>query len=169
MRGARALSAVKLACLSAAITVATATPALAKPKEEPLPPEQAPAVSSATLSPDTAAPGGAASPQLAIGGCWGETQLPHPSYSFASVHARTTCPFTAPLVVSVNLLRDRWYGWENMANGYRSGTTTAVDGFAKWYCAGAGTYTYEGSSYHRATVNGTNLIAYTANQARFAC
>lgn len=101
--------------------------------------------------------------------CVGRTHDPHLSYSFASVHGDTGCPYVVPMIVSINLLRWRWYGLQHLANGSRSGTTSYVNGNAKWYCSGTGTYTYRGESYHRATVGGTNYIGYTANENRFAC
>jgi hypothetical protein len=73
------------------------------------------------------------------------------------------------MIVSINLLRWRWYGLQHLANGSRSRTTTYVNGNAKWYCSGTGTYTYRGESYHRATVGGRNYIGYTANENRFSC
>lgn len=102
-------------------------------------------------------------------GCVGRTHDPHKSYYFASVHGATSCPMRAPMIVSINLSRDRWWGWQHLANGYKSGTSTKVDGNAKWYCRGTGTYTYRGVSYHRATVGGRNYIGYTANTERFSC
>jgi hypothetical protein len=102
-------------------------------------------------------------------GCMGYTDVPHRSLNFASVHGRTECPTSVPLVASVNILRDRWYGWDHLANGYASGTKVRVNGNAKWYCLGAGTYTYRGETYHRATVGGQALTAWTLRENRFAC
>lgn len=164
----------KAVALAAALVMVATTPASAG-DGKPLPGEQAPSVSTTDLTPE-AGQGqgkgqgqGGVDAQLAIGVCTGTTHDPHRSYSFASVHSQTDCPMVVPMIVSVNLLRERWWGWENMANGYKSGTAYQVNGFAKWYCAGAGTFTYRGSGYHRATVGGTNLIGYTANDNRFAC
>jgi hypothetical protein len=112
---------------------------------------------------------GGISPMALPSACVGRTHDPHLSYSFASVHGDTSCPYIVPMVVSINLLRWRWYGLQQLANGYRSGTTSYVNGNAKWYCSGVGTYTYRGESYHRATVGGTNYVGYTANENRFGC
>jgi len=104
-----------------------------------------------------------------VSGCVGNTHNPHRSYSFASVHGDTGCPFATSMIVSINLYRWRWYGKDHLANGYREGYTSYVNGNAKWYCSGVGTYTYRGESYHRAYVNGQAHVAYTANEERFSC
>lgn len=103
-------------------------------------------------------------------GCYGKTDNPHKSGSFASVHARTRCPNQVyPMIVSLNLQRGRWYGWENLAHNARERTTTGVETVAKWYCAGQPTDTYRGFTYHRATVGGNAAIAYTSNDNQFSC
>jgi hypothetical protein len=38
------------------------------------------------------------------------THDPHLCYRFASVHGDTGCPYVVPMIVSINLLRWRWYG-----------------------------------------------------------
>lgn len=106
---------------------------------------------------------------VGISDCSGSTHDPHKSWSFASVHATTYCPVVVPMAASVNLLRYRWYGWEQMASGNKESSNKTVDAYAQWYCEGAGTYTYQGSGYHRATRNGTNYYAWTENEERFAC
>lgn len=112
----------------------------------------------------------AAVPSVGIpSGCWGYTDLPHKSFTFASVHGRTECPKPYPMIVSINLYHSHWYGWEYLSNGYASGTLAKVNGNAKWYCLNVGTYDYLGESYHRVTIGGTNYIAYTAKTARFGC
>jgi len=108
-------------------------------------------------------------PRALVSGCVGRTHDPHRSYSFASVHGETSCPFATSMIVSINLYRWRWYGKDHLSNGYRSGNTSYVNGNAKWYCSGVGTYTYRGESYHRAYVNGRAHIGYTANEERFSC
>ncbi|HET9649845.1 MAG TPA: hypothetical protein VFP34_16650 [Microlunatus sp.] len=105
----------------------------------------------------------------AASGCWGHTHNPHKSAAFASVHGDTDCPYVAPMTVSINLLRWRWYGLQHLAHGSKSGTKSYVNGNAKWYCSGTGTYTYRGESYHRVTVGGKNYVAWTANEDRFSC
>ena len=104
-----------------------------------------------------------------ISGCYGRTHNPHRSYSFASVHGETSCGVRASMIVSINLSRGRWYGWQHLASGYKSGYSYKVDGNAKWYCARTGTYTYRGVSYHRATIGGRSAIGYTSNTDRFSC
>jgi hypothetical protein len=159
------LAAVVAVALAAAIfqsTIAVAEP-VGVPKNS--------ATSNATALHKQASPAqkGRAAPMALPSSCWGYTYDPHRSYSFASVHGATECPWPVSMIVSINLLRWRWYGLQHLANGYRSGVYFSVDGNAKWYCSGTGTYTYRGESYHRATVGGVNYIAYTANEARFAC
>lgn len=65
------------------------------------------------------------------------------------------------MIVSINLSRDRWWGWQQLNNGYKSGYSYKVDGNVKWYCSGTGTYTYRGVSYHRATVGGPATTSAT--------
>lgn len=98
-------------------------------------------------------------------GCYGKTDNPHKSASFASVHARTVCAY-ASKATSTNLARDRWWGWEHLANGGSTGTADAV---TKWYCSGTGTYTYRGTTFHRASIGGKVATAYTSNSERFSC
>lgn len=152
-----AAATVTLAC------VLTVTPAAAKPTGVD---DNGAKGGSTTLAP---AKKGGVSTQAVPSGCWGYTYNPHRSYSFASVHGATDCPYVAPMIVSINLLRWRWYGLDHLANGSASGTRSNVNGNAKWYCSGTGTYTYRGESYHRVTVGGTNYIGYTAKEARFSC
>ncbi|MEW1952132.1 hypothetical protein [Terrabacter sp. NPDC080008] len=102
-------------------------------------------------------------------GCWGYTDNVHASYSFASVHGRTECPFYTNMVVNTNLYRSRWWGWEYLANGGDSGYKMYTNANAKWYCAGVGTYTWLGESYHRVVINGNSYIAYTDNDDRWTC
>lgn len=101
--------------------------------------------------------------------CGGRTDLPHRSFGFASVHGVTYCSYAAPLMASVSLGRERWWGMEWLANGYRDGTTTGVNANAKWYCVGTGTYTYVGETYHRAMIHGSAHINRTRNSHRFYC
>ncbi|MFV0462952.1 MAG: hypothetical protein ACK5MP_07160 [Nostocoides sp.] len=98
-------------------------------------------------------------------GCYGKTDDPHKSYSFALAHARTVCP-SASKATSTNLARHRWWGWEHLANG---GSTGYSDAVTKWYCRGTGTYTYQGTTFHRATIGGRVATAYTANSEQFSC
>jgi hypothetical protein len=123
-------------------------------------------------SPDTGQFGGPTGNQPdTIGNtpCTGLTERPHESTHLASVHARTNCPIAVPMMVSTNLERDRWYGWQYLANGYESKIKTSVDAVAKWPCWGTGTYTYRAVSYHRANIYGRTAIGYTSNSWRFYC
>jgi len=70
---------------------------------------------------------------------------------------------------SISLYRERWYGWDHLRNGSDGGYKSRTNANAKWYCVGAGTYTYLGESYHRVTISGKNYVAYTDNSDRFAC
>ena len=99
----------------------------------------------------------------------GYTDTPHKTYSFASVHGRTECPFSTTNVVDVDLYRHRWYGWDHLANGYDGRFTSRTNANAKWYCKGVGTYTWLGESYHRIVISGRNYIAYTDNDSRWTC
>ena len=124
----------------------------------------------AGLTPSTAANSAKVVSAASFYGCKGQTLNPHPSLSFASVHGLTTCSTRASMIVSINLSRGRWYGWQHLANGYKSSPSAGkVDGNAKWYCKGTGTYDYRGTSYHRATIGSRTAIAYTANTKRFGC
>lgn len=110
-------------------------------------------------------------------GCWGQTDLPHKSGGDASVHARTYCSVRLPwMYVDVDLYRDRWYGlqWldqDDSATSYqKSWSRYQVEANARWYCAGAGTYTYRAYSYHEVRdSHGDYYYADTANSNRFAC
>jgi hypothetical protein len=73
------------------------------------------------------------------------------------------------MIVSINLFKSHWYGWEYLSNGYASGTMAKTNGDAKSYCLNVGTYDYLGESYHRVTIGATNYIAYTSQAGRFAC
>jgi hypothetical protein len=106
--------------------------------------------------------------------CKGSTHNPHKSTSFASVHSTTHCPAwytsTTERFASSNLFQYRWYGWDHRANGTdlkRNQKTANAN--ARWYCAGVGTYTYEGRGYHRILEAGTNYTGWTSRQARFVC
>lgn len=91
-------------------------------------------------------------------GCYGETDYIHVSYgSMISVHARTVCPGYSKLT-STNLTRERWYGWQHLANGSSTGNNDAV---TKWYCKGTGKYTYRATNYHCALVGKDVATAYT--------
>ena len=95
----------------------------------------------------------------AFAGCYGQTDDPHQSFPFASVHARTRCAY-ASKATSTNLSRLRWWGWQQLANG---GSTGNADSVAKWYCAGVGDSTYQATTFHRAVIAGKVGTAYTAN------
>lgn len=126
---------------------------------------------SAETQPTTGGVTSAAAPSTSIpSNCWGYTDDPHKSSAFASVHGRTECPSSVTNFVNINLFRERWWGWEHLANG-SDGPRVAqkTNANAKWYCSGVGTYTWRGESYHRVTIGGTNYVAYTANDSRWTC
>lgn len=162
------------ACLLLLLPVAQARAAADQSKEEVAsrakrPPTNPEAPSSADLRSGAGQQGDVSTNQAIGSGCHGYTDRPHYSLGSASVHGRTECPFVADIIASVNLYRLRWYGWQHLANGYDAGVTSRVNGNARWYCSGTGTYTYLGETYHRATIGGTNYTAYTSHQARFGC
>lgn len=166
--------AVTLAVVGLAATASLAAPSAYADSGAPSPAQIEKAVTSKTpvkvgLNFSTAASSNTAARTAGTVGCYGQTHNPHRSYSFASVHGDTNCPVRASMIVSINLSRDRWWGWQHLNNGYKSGYSYKVDGNVKWYCSGTGTYTYRGVSYHRATVGGRNYIGYTSNQDRFSC
>lgn len=100
-------------------------------------------------------------------GCYGQTDKPHYSThqpGTVNVVARTVCSGFS-VYVSTVLYRHRWYGWQYLNSGSKSGTSSVEHNVA-WNCAGTGTYTYLGSSYHSA---GTGGYAYTNNSNRFWC
>lgn len=126
--------------------------------------------SKVALAPQTAGSTlGGITPMHVATECGGRTDLPHRSNGFASVHGVTHCSYAAPLMASVSLGRERWWGMQWLANGYKESTTTSVNANAKWYCVGTGTYTYVGETYHRAMIHGSAHINYTRNSDRFSC
>lgn len=95
-------------------------------------------------------------------GCAGRTDEPHKSDGFISVHGVTTCPFKTDMMASTNVLRKHWYGWEQMANGYKEAPfSSSVNANAKWICGGSGSWKYRGETYHRAYVNGNPQVGQT--------
>lgn len=104
-----------------------------------------------------------------VGFCYGRTENVHTSNSvLVSVHSRTICPSASSAIASTNLQRDRWYGWEQLANG--SSAIRTQDANTKWYCAGTnGWYDYQASSYRCATIGTQNLIGYTGDTKRLFC
>lgn len=46
------------------------------------------------------------------------------------------------MIVSINLFKSHWYGWEYLSNVYASGTLAKTNGNAKSYCLNVGTYDY---------------------------
>jgi hypothetical protein len=73
-------------------------------------------------------------------GCKGQTDRPHKSGTYASVHGRTDCDYNAPaLFVTTNLFRDRWYGWQFLKGDSESryGWWRTNDATPHWNCLGA--------------------------------
>jgi len=105
-------------------------------------------------------------------GCYGQTDLPHESYGYASVHGRTHC--NAQLVelsVATSLYRGRWYGAQHLGDGSssRNYSNDSQDAHPHWRCFGAGTYTYEGDSSHEAFDGGRRFYGATSRNYRFPC
>lgn len=58
-------------------------------------------------------------------------------------------------------MRERWYGNEQLANGYDDRFTSYVNANAKYYCVGSGNYNYSASTYHRAQIGTQYGTTYT--------
>lgn len=104
-------------------------------------------------------------------GCYGQTDYPHISYPYASVHGRTKCAVAVSQVTATaTLLRSRWWGWETVKVGStasRLNSSSSGDSTPHWKCSG--TYTYKGDSTHTSLEGGVTYSARTDNTARFAC
>jgi hypothetical protein len=160
-----------VAIASCAMLLGLASPAVAAPKPSP----GTATSSQAELGSQQTSKNGV-SPAATLGGnpygCYGQTDYPHWSSDYASVHARTKCSVALPeLYVETDLYRSRWYGWQYLTwdQSQTSWLTTSYDATPHWYCKGVGTYTYEGDSYHEVNGGGTTYYAYTYNDGRFSC
>lgn len=152
----------RMAALLAAAAVLVVTAGPAQAASDPVS-AQAASEGDFSLAPTSEAStvGASALPPLSSG-CAGTTDYPHISAGFISVHGKTTCPFNTDMMASTNVLRKRWYGWQQMANGYKEAPFSSyVNANAKWYCVGSGSYKYRGETYHRAYVNGNPQVGYT--------
>jgi hypothetical protein len=174
-----------VALLATAVAVATAAAATRTPPSPapsaatPLTVGQPDAAEHAgpAAQPSQAAQAGQATPAGEVGaafyGCYGQTDYPHLSShnpGYVNVEARTWCAVWMPwLYVKTDLYRSRWWGWEWLAWGSRGGSGYRVDDHAARWCGGTGTFTYLGSSYHEAQINGQYGIVYTWNANRFGC
>lgn len=109
--------------------------------------------------------------------CTGQTNYPHKSGNYASVHGRMKCKYVAGKVsTTTRLARDRWYGLESLRTrtSTRTNHTTSTDATPHYYCKGQGTYSYRGYSTHYSVEGGKTYRAGTSNwqlpgKSRFKC
>lgn len=110
-------------------------------------------------------------------GCTGQTDYPHKSGNYASVHGRMKCTTAVARVETATILyRDRWYGPEQLEADSSGDTnsTSSGDAHPHWDCSGEGIYTYKGFSQHASLENGVRYTASTTNwqvpgMSRFNC
>ncbi len=107
-------------------------------------------------------------------GCYGQTDIPHWSNAYASVHGRTRCQARlVELSVATTLYRGRWYGAQHLADGSssRNYSNDSRDATPHWYCATGTTnrYTYEGDSNHEAFDGGRHFYGTSSGSDRFDC
>lgn len=105
-------------------------------------------------------------------GCVGKTDYVHKSRADISVHGYTFCSQNVlRLSVRTVLSRGRWYGAQTIGDRTQNSghTSRTPDATPHWNCAGVGTYTYEGHSYHEAWNGGKTYYGQTVQSARLTC
>jgi hypothetical protein len=108
-------------------------------------------------------------------GCYGQTDMAHPSdFVYASVHGRTYCSI-APVLelgVTTTLQKLGWLYWENILSDSNMNqySRTSNDAHPHWQCSGWGSQAYRGSSFHySAEPSGTYTSNTTGLERRFSC
>lgn len=107
-----------------------------------------------------------------LNGCYGQTDYPHKSTIYASVHGRTKCTLNSQnLSVATTLYRNDWWGLNYMADGTasRASGTSSGDATPHSSCDYAPSRTYTGLSGHTVTIGGVLYSANTSSSATFAC